>query len=343
MSYIYPSLENQKTRYKVYYVCQQKKIYLGLYDTEQEAKNALEEAANVMNQSIPIEEYACQYLNFNKYVTLCNFRDRRVYIKNPIYTYDTYFDYYLSQDLILTFDMKDLFFFSSYKIRKRGNYIYIQDSVTQQSILSRFGIHPHSTYGIDYKFKNGNSYDFRRENIEIINSYKGVIYKEKNGTLVYVAKIFIDHDIVIGHYATQTEAAVAYNKAADILEKRGIKKEFIRNTIPYLTLTEYNEIYDRLMVSPALKAPSKQKRIVSSKEYRGTCKDKSGFRASIGYKGKQIYLGIYPTEKRAAQAYNFASFYLYGSSGYVNDVTPLIYEGDSAQIAKQFLKYNITK
>ncbi|MDF2593992.1 MAG: hypothetical protein K0R69_333 [Clostridia bacterium] len=343
MSYIYPSLKNNITRYKVYFVYQSKKIYLGLFDTSLSAENALQEAREIMEGSIDIADYTCTSIDYKKFITLCNFRDRHVYIKNPIYIHDSYFCYYLSKDIVLIFDMKDLLFFSTYKICKRGNYIYTQDSITQQSILSRFGLPPHSVCGIDYTFKNGNSYDFRRENLEIINTYKGVVHKVKNGECIYIAKIFINQNVVIGHYSSSLEAAIAYNKAVDILLKNDQGRDYIKNVIPYLTLTEYNQIYDRLDISPCITKPSKQKRVVSEKKYRGTCKDKSGFRASIGFKGKQIYLGIYPTEKRAAQAYNFASFYLYGSSGYINPINPLIYNNDSAQIARQLGKHNIIK
>ncbi|WP_069998780.1 hypothetical protein [Cellulosilyticum sp. I15G10I2] len=343
MSYIYPSQKNNITRYKVYFVYRSKKIYLGLYSSKEVAENALLEANQIMEQPIPLTQYTFTSIDYKKFISLCNFRDHHVYIKNPVYIYDTYFCYHLSQDIILTFDMKDLFFFSTYKISKRGRYFYTQDSITQQSILSRFGIPPHSVNGVDYRFKNGCDYDFRRENLEIINSYKGVTRREKNNQLIYIAKIFVHHNIIIGHYTSQLEAAIAYNKAIDILLENGIQRDYVKNTIPYLTLTEYTQIYDNIDISPCLKTPSKQKRIVSLKQYRGICKDKSGFRAVIGYKGKQVYLGIYPTEKRAAQAYNLASFYLYGNSGYINDIQPLIYDHDSEKIASKLAKHHIKK
>lgn len=343
MSYIYPSCKNSITRYKVYFVYNSKKIYLGLFDTPLAANNALLEAQAIMDNPVDIAQYTCTYIDYKKFISLCNFRNHHVYIKNPICIYDSYFCYYLSKEIVFTFDIKDLLFFSTYKICKRGHYVYTQDSVTQQSILSRFGIHPHSVCGVDYKFRNGNLYDFRRENLEIVNAYKGVTHKIKNDESIYITKIFINQNVVIGHYLSQLEAAIAYNKAIDILFENGNGRDYIKNTIPYLTRSEYNQIYDKLDISPRIKVPAKQKRVVSTKQYRGTCKDKSGFRASIGYKGVQMYLGIYPTEKRAAQAYNFASFYLYGNNGYINDINPLIYHNDSDQIARQLSKYNILK
>ncbi len=343
MSYIYPLLQNNLTRYKVYFVHEAKKIYLGLYDTLEYAENALQEAQDIMHRPKGVTPFHYHFIDFKKFICLCNFRDYGIYIKNPIYVYNTFFHYYLSKDLFLTFDAKDLLFFSTYKITKRGNYLYTQDNVTQQSILSRFGIPPHSILGTDYRHKNGDCYDFRRENLEIINTYKGVSLTQKNNKLVYTAKIFIHHTIVIGHYASEIEAAIAYNKAIDMLIRNGSDKNYIKNTIPYLTLSEYNQIYDTLQISPCIKTPSRHKRVVSTKKYRGICKDKSGYRASIGYKGKQIYLGIYPTEKRAAQAYNYASFYLYGNNGHINSTNPLIYDHDSKQIVKHLTKYNILK
>lgn len=178
MSYIYPLLQNNTTRYKVYFLCQSKKIYLGLYTTLADAEATLLEAKRLIQESLDIAYANYKFIDYKKYISLCNFRDRKVYIKNPIYIYDNYFNYYLSSDIILTFDIKDLLFFSTTKISKRGNYIYAQDTITQQSILSRFGIPPHSVYGIGYKHKNGDRYDFRRHNLEIISSYKGVMHDE---------------------------------------------------------------------------------------------------------------------------------------------------------------------
>lgn len=343
MSYIYPLEKNNHTHYKVYFVYSSKKIYLGTYPSYETAQNVLKEAKSITKQSVGNLDYHCIYITYHKYICLCNLRDHHVYFKNPIYTYDTYFCYHLTPDIILIFDLKDLFFFSTYKIYKRAGYLYTQDNITQQSILSRFGIPAYSILDVDYKFKNNCIYDFRRENIVLINAYKGVTRKKKNDQWIYVSKIFIHHTIIIGHYHSELEAAIAYNKAIDALIASGIQKDYIKNTFPYLTLTEYQEIYDRLSISPCIKTPSKHKRIVSTKQYRGICKDKSGFRAIIGYKGKQIYLGIYPTQKRAAQAYNMASFYLYGNNGYINDVQPLIYHPDTDKIANKLSKYHVKR
>ncbi|PHV71238.1 hypothetical protein CS063_05980 [Sporanaerobium hydrogeniformans] len=341
MPYIYPILQNGQTVYRLYFVHHAKKLYLGYYKTESDAQAALKEAQTIMQGNFSLLDYTPYYIPFKKYISLCNFRDNKVYIKNPIYIYPRYFCYFLSPSLKLTFDMKELMYFSSYKIFKRGNYIYTQDAITQQSILSRFGIPPHSVMGVDYRFKNEDCYDFRAENLEIFNSYKGVSKEEAHGQIFYSARIFVKHNLIIGHYQTELEAAIAYNKAIDLLKSKGFTRDYIKNEIAYLTLPEYKEIYDRLSISPVLLTGNQRKRVTSFKKYRGISKDKSGFRASIGYKSKQFYLGIYPTEKRAAQAYNFASFYLYGHNGHVNPTVPTIYEADTQKIASYLKKYDL--
>ena len=52
---------------------------------------------------------------------------------------------------------------------------------------------------------------------------------------------------------------------------------------------------------------------------------------------------MYPTEKRAAQAYNYASFYLFGRQGYINEVNPLVYDGDTQKIVHFLSKYQVLK
>lgn len=343
MSYIYPSVLNGKTHYKIYFVYESNKIYLGTYPSMETAEKALVEAEALMKhpQGPPQFELA-PTLNYKKIVSLCNLRDYKKYMKNPIYLYATYFHYYLSKNCILVFDSKDLLYFSTYKIYKRGNYLYTQDSISQQNILARFGIPNHSVINKDYFFKNNNPYDFRSENLIVVNSYKGVTKKIKDNSTIYVAYIYIKTNLIIGHYESEIEAAIAYNKAIDLLRQQGLFRDYTYNVIPYITETEYRAIYDRLTLSPRLTHPEYQrKRVISTKKLRGISKDHNSYKVHIGYQGKQIYLGMYPTEKRAAQAYNYASFYLYGRQGYVNPVSPLVEAGDSSKIAN-FLSKHLT-
>ncbi len=342
LKYIYPINKNSGTEYQLYYKYKNKRIYLGAYQTFALASSAFLEAEEVVISKISIDCASHLTLPFHKVVSLINFRDNGVFFKNPIYICGDYFKYYVSKDTVFSFDNNHLFFFSTNKIAIRGNYIYTQDGITQRNILSRFGIPSHSVCGKDYLFKNNNPYDFRKDNLHIVRHYLGVTYVKKNGLPVYVTKIFFNKSIVVGHYSSEVEAAIAYNKAADLLTKH-TQTEYMHNDIPYLTQAEYNALYESVTISSYLAAPSINRRFSSTKKYRGICKDKSGYRASIGYKGKQIYLGIYPTEERAAQAYNFACFYLYSNNGYINDVTPLIYSKDELYIVKHLKKYSIIK
>ncbi len=345
MSYIYPNLKGDRTTYKVYFVYKKKKLYLGLFDSNEAATKALQDAHEIMCASFGTLDFPHSLIDFKKIISLCNFRDHKMYIKNPIYLMDSYFHYYLSKDIILTFDMKDLLFFSTYKINKRGNYLYTYDSISQQSLLNRFGILNHSTAGKDYVFKNGNPYDFRRDNIEVINTYKGVCKKIIDDQTFYTATIYTTQPLILGHYPSEITAAIAYNKAADFLMAQSdVQREYILNTIPFITKAEYDAIYASIKLSPRLKTPSAtRKRAIAGNTYRGVSQTKSGFRANIGYNRKQIHLGIYPTEKRAAQAYNFASFYLFGQNGHINDVTPLVHNSDAAKVASHLEKHNLTK
>lgn len=348
MSYIYTTITKNVISYKVYFTHNKKKLYLGIFPTEHMANTAVLEAEKIMDslKVYPDIEYIHSFtaLNYKKIVSLCNFRDNLKFIKNPIYICESYFRYYISNDLFLIFDIKDLFFLSAYKIYKRGKYIYFQDNISQQNILSRFGIQNHSVVGKDYIFKNGNEYDFRRENLQIINSYKGVSQKIKKSSTIYVATIYTNKNIVLGHYSSEIEAAIAYNKAADLLINTGYQKNFIKNEINFLTQSEYNKIYTDIIVSDLLTEPTHtQKKITSNKKYRGISKDKSSYKAVISYQNKHIYLGNYPTEKRAAQAYNYASLYIYGRKGYINSTTPVVHDPDIYNIANKLLKHICNK
>lgn len=126
MSYIYPSILKGKTQYKVYFVYESNKIYLGTYSSMEIAQKALEEAKALMNAPKSPPDLSFTTFSYQKIVCLSNFRDHQKYIKNPIYLYPTYFHYYLSKDCILIFDVKNLLYFSTYRIYKRGHYLYTQ-------------------------------------------------------------------------------------------------------------------------------------------------------------------------------------------------------------------------
>ena len=119
----------------------------------------------------------------------------------------------------------------------------------QINIMSRYGIKNYAVRDRDYRFVNGDEMDFRYENIEIFNSYHGVIRKEtKNGTL-YTARIHINGNYLIGTYHSDVEAAIAYNKAIDLLKKAGVRKNFSPNYLENLSPSSYADIYSKLHIS----------------------------------------------------------------------------------------------
>ncbi|MGL4738283.1 MAG: hypothetical protein ACRCW2_12610 [Cellulosilyticaceae bacterium] len=343
MPYIYPITKHNRTQYTVYYLYKSKKIYIGIFVSELQAQKAYDYCHHILDHTLTLEDFIPGIIDFKKWISLINLRDHGVWINQPIYLYETFFKYFLEEKIVLTFDLKDLFFFSTSKISKRGNYLFTTNRHSQSSILTRFGLPPKSTYGKDYEFANGDRYDFRRTNLIIHTHYQGVSCKRSTNKCLYTTRIYHHKPIVVGHYESEVTAAIAYNKAIDTLMTMGVSREYTPNTIPYLTHSEYQAIYEGIRLTPRLKSPAPQKKLTSSKTYRGTYKDKTGFRACIGFHKKQIHLGNYPTEQRAAQAYNFASLYLYGKDGYVNPVNPIICDADEMRIYHKLIKAGVLK
>ena len=61
--------------------------------------------------------------------------------------------------------------------------------------------------------------------------------------------IHVKSNYVVGHYETEEEAAIAYNKAADLLAKKGISTKFRQNYLEDLSASDYAEIYRKIPVS----------------------------------------------------------------------------------------------
>ncbi len=232
-----------------------KHISLGSYTTPETAHQAYLEGLKLLSDtSINLNSYrSISPLTFEKWVCLLNFRDNGIYFGNPIYMGQKLFYYYLSPSHILKFDLDDLFFYSSHKIMCRGNHYFVADYGMQLNIASRYGIKNYAVPGVDFRFINGDTTDFRRENLEIHNIYHGVrATKQKNGQYLYTARIHIKGNYIIGKYATEWEAAIAYNKAIDILGKKGITKKYTPNYIDGITPRQYAEIYSSLQISPKI-------------------------------------------------------------------------------------------
>ena len=149
----------------------------------------------------------------------------------------------------LKFDIDDLFYYSGRKIQKRQGHLFVSDYGMQYSISARYGIKPYAVLGRDYEFVNGDPLDYRYSNIIIHNHYHGVTKIEKNGFCRYRAVIHINGNHAIGIYASEEEAAIAYNKAAALAKAAGICKSFPENYIECLSGKEYTEIYSKIMIS----------------------------------------------------------------------------------------------
>jgi hypothetical protein len=229
-----------------------KHISLGSFCSEKDASSAYRYARQLLqDRTLSLESYDCHSAlpSFAKWVTLLNFRDNGMYIKTPIYLKKNFFLYYFGPDDYLTFDIDDLFYYSTHSISRRGGHLFVADYGMQVNILSRYGIRNYAVAGRDYHFINGDNKDFRYENIEIVNRFHGVFSLERDSAPRYEARIHANGDWIIGRYNTETEAAVAYNKAASVLITKGYHKEYPVNYIEELSAGEYRRIYKNITIS----------------------------------------------------------------------------------------------
>ena len=145
-----------------------------------------------------------------------------------------YFIYYYDSNTEYKFDVDDLFYYSTHKIMKRNGHLFVADFGMQVNILSRYGIKNYAVAGKDYIFLNDDPTDFRYKNIKIINRYNGVTMAVKDGMPLYIAKVHINGDYIIGKYKTEHEAAIAYNKVCHLLKDAGIINTYQTNYIEAL-------------------------------------------------------------------------------------------------------------
>ena len=261
---VYTATHNDNSiYYRVSISYRGKHISLGSFDDEDTASAVYNEARLILNDHNAyymdtakcISAYpACtSAISHDKFISLINFRDNNIYIKTPIYLCSKYFLYFLTEKTVFTFDTDDLFYYSNHKIMSRGGHYFVNDYGVQTGILSRYGIRPYAVAGRDYIFKNNNAHDLRYNNIEIINKYAGVsvFQNKKNGRTQYKARIHINGDYIIGIYNSETEAAIAYNKAIDTLSGR-VNIAFTPNYIEDISAIEYAAIYSRLRISKKL-------------------------------------------------------------------------------------------
>ncbi len=242
--------KNGELYYRSSITYRKKHISLGSFLKETEAHKAYLEADRILkNPQFSIDHYHPSDLSLEKAVILFNFRDNGVYIGTPIYIRNRIFQYYLSKELVLTFDIDDLFYYSSHKIMKRGGHFFVADYGMQVNILNRYGIKNFGVKNRDYLFKNGDDTDFRYENIQIINRFHGVLQIKKNEKTFYKVKIHLNGDYIVGIYSDEVTAAIAYNKAADIVKQKGFQKNFPINFIENLLPSQYADIYSQVEIS----------------------------------------------------------------------------------------------
>ena len=232
-----------------------KHISLGSYPTPEEA-GAVHAQARAMladeQSTLPDAFLRYEKLPFEKTVILVNYRDRGLYFGTPIYLQSpSFFVYYLTPEVELKFDSDDLFYYASHRILQRGGHLYTNDYGMQVTLLSRYGIKNYAVAGVDYEFVNGDPFDFRYENIRNINPYYGVSRLDAGGRISYLTRIHINGNYQIGIYASETDAAVAYNKAVDLARAAGIERNYPTNYINGLTGSAYAQIYTRIKVSKA--------------------------------------------------------------------------------------------
>jgi hypothetical protein len=132
---------------------------------------------------------------------------------------------------------------------RRGSHLFVADYGSQIGLYTRYGIPGYAVKGRDYRFVNGDESDLRYQNIEIINRYRGVRAYNDRGFQRYKAVIHVRSNYLIGKYDSETEAAIAYNKAADILIKKGVKKAYEMNYLEDINPREYADIYARTAIS----------------------------------------------------------------------------------------------
>lgn len=260
---VYRAFKQDKTEYyRVSITFRNKHISLGSFDEISFASAAYKEADHILHHSdtavVDTVSYTTSYpkdsaLLFEKWVILVNFRDTGIYFKTPIYLCKKFFIYFLDPKMHLIFDVDDLFYYSTHKIIARNGYLYVNDYGMQTTILSRYGIKNHAVYARDYTFANEDKNDYRYGNIIVINRYFGVQTISKNGRILYKVKIHINGDYVVGTYYTENEAAIAYNKASDLLKSKGINKAFSSNYIEDISSIEYASIYNSVKISKRIR------------------------------------------------------------------------------------------
>lgn len=246
--------KDQTVYYRASLTYRNKHISLGSHKDKKKAHEIYRTASALLNDpTIRLEDYTEDSpLAFVKWVCLINFRDNGIYFSSPIYIRPRFFYYYFSPTEFFIFDKDDLFYYSSRRISRRGGHYFVADYGMQVNIMSRYGIKNYAVEGRDYRFINGSRSDLRYENIEIINRFHGVNVVQEKGHTRYQVKIHVKGNVKVGTYDTEMEAAIAYNKAIDLLKKAGIDKDYSPNYMEGISPDVYADLYNSVQVSPRL-------------------------------------------------------------------------------------------
>ncbi len=249
------SRKDRTAYYRASLTYRAKHISLGSYDTPEDAHRAYLLARTLLDDaSFTLDRYSADSpLSFHKWICLINFRDNGIYFSSPIYIRPKFFYYYFSPSDYFIFDTEDLFYYSSRRISRRGGHYFVADYGMQVNIMSRYGIRNYAVEGKDYRFINGNRQDMRYENIEIINRYNGVEALSDGKTTRYRVKIHVKGNITVGVYDSETEAAIAYNKAVDLLKKAGVNKAYTPNYMEGMSPAVYADLYSSVKVSSGVR------------------------------------------------------------------------------------------
>ncbi len=261
---VFPAVKKDGTvYYRASITYRSKHISLGSYTDKDAANEAYNTASVILGRTDgdagPKSDTILTYdssdtpLSFEKWVMLINLRDNGIYCRGPIYLRMRYFEYYLDQKTVLRFSADELFYYTYHKIQRRGGHFFVADYGSQINILNRYGIPSHAVKKRDYFFRNGDEYDFRAGNIVIINRYHGVLRETRRGRPYYTARIHVNGDMIVGRYEDETDAAIAYNKAADILNKNGVAITFGRNYIEDISEAEYHSKYENIRISKRIR------------------------------------------------------------------------------------------
>lgn len=253
---VYPAQKKDGTPYwRASVTHKGKHISLGSFDDETVAERAYREACVVLrgyaDKALPeISDYregTCA-MPFSKWVALINFRDNGIWCRGPIYLRKGYFEYYLSATEDYRFGPDDLFYYTHHTIQKRGGHLFVADYGMQVSVLSRYGVRPYSVPGRDHYFKNGDDHDYRPGNLVVVNRYMGVQQESRRKNFVARINMGSGKTIVVGHYDTEEEAAIAYNKAVDVLKAAGSDRAYEKNYLDDVSPAKYIVLYNNIKI-----------------------------------------------------------------------------------------------